>query len=147
MLAFLLGTDLEQQPMSTAFQGEKPTTDCRRKLWEAESVSPHPCIYSATGDKWQRKKLFFVFLMSNINHRINWFPFKTMLLPLPIKPRCIWMKIWQNLFEKRWCSWTLSLKDPSTSNEVNEQNKKETQFPLSKNQNVVKHITEWELNI
>lgn len=58
MLAFLLGTDLEQQPMTMAFQGENPTTHCRRKPWEAESVSPHLCRYSATDDKWQTVLLF-----------------------------------------------------------------------------------------
>lgn len=41
MLAFLLGTDLEQQPMSTAFQGKNPATHWRRKPREADSVSPH----------------------------------------------------------------------------------------------------------
>lgn len=53
MLAFLLGRDLEQQPMSMAFQGESPTTHSRRKPREAEPVSPHRELGSTQAQQGQ----------------------------------------------------------------------------------------------
>lgn len=70
----------------TSFHPEQQEVSCECLL----------CMHSATHDKWQHKKFFCLFVMSSLNHRINWLPFKNTLLPLPTKPRCTWMKMWQN---------------------------------------------------